>query len=339
MEFKDYYATLGVPKHSSSEEIQKAYRKLARKYHPDVNRNPKAEDRFKEITEAYEVLRDQEKRSTYDRYGAAWKNGGQTGWPPPGFENIRFDFGNSGGGGSGFSSFFDMLFSNRGGGSPSGGGGSPFGGGDPFADAGDPFGAGSPFGGRGGRGRGRGRGRGWQPRGQDHEAKIALTLEEAALGGSREITINDPALGRPKTYSVNLPPGVKAGQKIRLQGRGGQSAAGGPAGDLFLQVDLKPHPRFRLEDLDLYTEIPVTPWEAALGGEATVKTLNSSVRVRIPPGSSSGRKIRLRDRGFPAKDGNGDLFAEIRIMIPDPLTEPERELFEELARTSSFKAR
>ncbi len=323
MEYKDYYSTLGVSKQASADEIQKAYRKLARKYHPDVNRSAGAEDKFKEITESYEVLKDPEKRKTYDRFGKDWKAfAGGRGAPPPGFENIRFDFG--GGGDSGFSSFFDALFGGAGGGSPfaGGGGGNPFGGGDPFSRGG--------FGNAGG----------FTSRGQDQEAKILLTLEEAASGGAREISVTDPTTGEVKSYKINLPRGVKEGQKIRLAGRGGAGAGSGSAGDLYLKVELRPHRRFRLEGLDLYTDLVVSPWEAALGSEAVVRTLDGSLKLRVPPGSSTGRKIRLRAKGFPNPKGDsGDLYAEIKIAIPDSLSEEERQLFEQLAEVSSFDPR
>jgi curved DNA-binding protein len=324
LEFKNYYSTLGVSRSASPDDIQKAYRKMARKYHPDVNRNAQAGDKFKEISEAYEVLKDDKKRATYDRYGSAWKDAARAGGaPPPGFD---FHFGQGGGGfsgGSGFSDFFEMLF---GGGRGGRGGGSPFGAGSPF----------SGFGDSGGQAQGGFSTGGRNPRGQDQEAKIALTLEEAAAGGQREITVSD-VVGRSRTYSVSIPPGVKQGQKIRLQGRGG--GAGGPAGDLYLEVDLKPHEGFRLDGADLHAPLPVTPWEAALGAELAVRTLDGSIQVRIPPGTSSGRKIRLRGKGFPARGGTGDLYAEIQVMVPKRLTPREKELFEELAETSSFKAR
>ncbi len=317
MEYKDYYASLGVPKKATADEIQKAYRKLARRHHPDVNQNnPQAEEKFKEITEAYEVLKDPEKRSTYDRFGSAWK-GRSGGGPPPGFDGFNFDFG-SGGGASGFSSFFDALFS--------GGGGGGRGGGSPFGGGGSPFGAGSPFGGRG------------QPKGQDQQAEIRLSLEEAANGGQREITLTSGAAGEPKTFSINLPRGVKAGQKIRLAGKGGPGMPGSPPGDLFLKVEIAPHPRLQLEGSDLHTKVPVSPWGAALGTQAEIHTLQGPVTIKIPAGSSSGRKIRLRGSGFPKGKGeSGDLFAEIRVMVPSALSDEEKELFEKLAEVSSFE--
>ena len=313
MEYKDYYRSLGVSKTASEDEIQRAYRKLARKYHPDVNRDPGAEDRFKEITEAYEVLKDKTKRSTYDRYGSAWKQAGRAGTPPPGFENIRFDFGGGGGsGGSGFSSFFESLFGNRGGRSPFGGG---------FGDQDFSEFTSAPGGASWGRA-------------ADQEATLALTIEEAARGGTRDVTIADSMSGRSRTYSVNLPRGVRPGQKIRLSRRD----EGNASGNLILKVELKPHDRLRLDGLDLHCDLPLAPWEAALGTEAIVRTLDGSVKVRIPPGTSSGRKIRLRGHGFPNPKGpDGDLFAEIKIVLPKKLEERERELFEELAKVSSFR--
>ena len=321
MEYKDYYATLGVTRSASQDDIQKAYRKLARKFHPDVNQATGAEDKFKEITEAYEVLKDSDKRSKYDRFGAQWKQAGGFsggGFPGGGFPGggganpfegfrVRFTGSDARGGGSGFSSFFDMLFDDD----------SPFGGADPFVEFG-----GSPPGvhNRGGR---------------VQEVKLALTLEEAAAGGQREITITD-MLGRARNYNVNLPAGVKPGQKIRLPARGRTDDG---VGDVHLVVELKPHDRYRLDGADVHSEIRVTPWEAALGTEAAVKTLDGSVKVRIPAGTSTGRKVRLRGKGFPARDGVGDFYAEIRVVVPERLSDRERELFEELARVSSFKAR
>ena len=324
MDFKDYYATLGVKKDASQEDVQKAYRKLARKFHPDVNKDPGAEAKFKDIGEAYEVLKDPEKRQRYDQYGSAWNSARQTGAPPPGWENIRFDFGGpggggggfdfGGGGGEGFSSFFEMLFGNGGGGGRRGG-----------------FSGFSGFGGGAGpRG----------PRnGADAEAVLTLSLEEALRGGPREITLTD-AYGQRKTLSVRLPAGVRPGQRIRLAGQGQQGLEGAPAGDLLLRVEIETDPRFKVEGSDLHTTVAVSPWEAALGGEAEVETPEGPVRVRIPAGTSSGRKIRLRGRGLPQQGGGrGDLIAEFRIVLPDQLSERERELFQQLAEASEFRAR
>ncbi|HEX7184151.1 MAG TPA: DnaJ C-terminal domain-containing protein [Thermoanaerobaculia bacterium] len=328
MDYKDYYATLGVKKDASQEEIQKAYRKLARKFHPDVNKAPEAELKFKEIGEAYEVLKDPDKRKKYDQYGSAWKRAQQTGSAPPGWEGMPFDFGDLGGaggfdfggmgGGEGFSSFFDMLF---GGGGPGGRRGAR-GGGSGFGGAG--FGGGR-FG------------------GGDTEAQISLTLDEAVRGGTREITLADPNTGQRKNLSVRIPEGIRPGQKIRLAGQGQPGFDGGAPGDLLLKIDIQPDSRFKIEGSDIHTTVPVAPWEAALGGEADVETPTGRTRVRIPAGSSSGRKIRLRGRGLSksggAKGEKGDLLAEIRIVVPENLTDSERALFEQLAEASSFRAR
>jgi curved DNA-binding protein len=316
LDYKDYYQTLGVKKDASQEDIQKAYRKLARKYHPDVNKAPEAELKFKEIGEAYEVLKDADKRQKYDQYGSAWKHAQQRGGSPPGWEG-GFDFGDfaqgggfgGGGGGEGFSSFFEMLFG-RGAGGRRGGGG---------------FGAGSED----LRNRA----------GGDSEAELAISLEEAINGSTREIALSDPATGQRKNLSVKIPPGVREGQRIRLAGQG-QPGMGGAPGDLFLRIRIEPDPRFRLEGADLHTHVPVTPWEAALGGDAEVETPEGTVRIRIPAGSSSGRKIRLRGRGLKRTGGErGDLLAEVRIVVPSELSERERELYEQLAEASEFQPR
>ncbi len=307
MEYKDYYATLGVKKDASDDDIQKAYRKLARKFHPDVNKAPEAEAKFKEIGEAYEVLKDSDKRQKYDQYGSAWKRAQQTGSTPPGWE------GNFGGGDGDFSSFFDMLFG----------------------------GAGRRGGARGGAGGFQGfGGQGFPGAGGDTEATIKLSLEEAVRGGKREITLQDPNSGQRKTLSVRIPEGVRAGQRIRLANQGQPGMNGAAAGDLYLRLEIEPDPRFKIEGADLHTTVPVSPWEAALGGDAEVQTLDGAVRVKIPAGSSSGRKIRLRGRGMAQAGGEkGDLLAEIRIVVPEKLSERERELFEQLAESSSFRAR
>jgi curved DNA-binding protein len=325
LDYKDYYATLGVKKDASQDEIQKAYRKLARKFHPDVNKDAGAELKFKEMGEAYEVLKDPDKRKKYDQFGSNWN---RTGGPPPGWEGIHFDFGNgrggrgSGGGfdfggmggAAGFSDFFEMLFGEGARQRRAGGGGFPGGGGADFGG----------FGGFGGQGAG-----------GDTEAVIQLTLDEAVRGGTREIALQDPNTGQRRTFSVKIPDGVRPGQKIRLAGQGS-----GGAGDLYLKIEILPDPRYRVEGADLHTTLPVSPWEAALGGDAEVETPGGPVRVKIPAGSSSGRKIRLRGRGLSAPGGGkGDLYAEFRIVVPDSLSDRERELYEQLAQASSFRAR
>jgi curved DNA-binding protein len=316
LEYRDYYATLGLQKGATPDEIQKAYRKLARKYHPDINKDPEAENRFKEINEAHEVLKDPDKRSKYDRFGSAWKQAQRSGTPPSGFEDLFSQFGSGGAGsargvefdlgGSGFSSFFESLFGGRS---------------APGASWG--FNAGPQA----------------AERPVDQEARISLSIEEAGRGGKREVSLVDPESGKRKTLRVSIPKGIRPGQKIRLAGQGGQRR-NGRRGDLYLTVDILPHPRFRLQDSDLVTEIRVAPWEAVLGGQATLPTLEGEVTVRIPPGTSSGRKIRLRGKGFPSGAGAfGDLLAEIRIVVPKELSEEDRKLFEQLAETSPFRPR
>lgn len=318
MKFQDYYKTLGVDKSASESEVQKAYRKLARKFHPDINKDPEAEVRFKEINEAYEVLKDPEKRKKYDQFGSAWKQAQRTGGPPPGFEGVRFDFGDgSDFGASGFSSFFESLF----------GGGSPFGGGG-FS--------GSPF--EGGR-RGQGGARRRPRSGQDLESKVRLGLEQAAHGGKHKLTVSDPLSGSQRDLTVTIPAGILPGQKIRLSGQGGEGFGGAERGDLFLTVEIGPDSHFRLEGRDLHATLPITPWEAALGTEAAIRTLDGPITVRIPPGSSTGRKIRLRGKGYPARAGTGDLYVELKVVVPTEMSTRERELFEELAAVSTFQAR
>ncbi len=322
MEYKDYYETLGVARDASQPDIQKAYRKLARKYHPDVSKEADAENRFKEIGEAYEVLKDPEKRKKYDQFGQAWNQARQTGAPPPGWEGVQFDFGQGAGAGgfggaSGFSDFFEMLFGQAGMGGMGG-----------FRGAGT-----AGFGRRPG-------GRPAPRRGSDQEASISLTLDEAAHGGRRELTLTDPASGETKTLAVKIPPGVKPGGRIRLSGQGLPGAGGGPAGDLYLRIEVLPHPRLQLEGTNLLAVVPIAPWEAALGGEAEIPTLNGSARIKIPPGTSSGRRIRLRGKGFPRPKGEaGDLYAELRIVVPEEATATEKELYEKLKEVSGFDPR
>ena len=298
--YRDYYEVLGVPRDASQEDIRAAHRRLARQYHPDVNTEPGAEDRFKEISEAYEVLRDPEKRERYDRFGANWRAGqdvsGSSGFEGfggggGGFEDVRVDFGGAGD----FSDFFEGMFGGRGR--------------------------------RSGRG---GFGAGFSTRGADQEAVLELSLEEAARGGRRRIS-----LGGGRDFEVEIPPGVRDGQRIRLAGEGGGGIGGGPSGDLFLRVRVRPDKRFRIEGNDVYTDVPVAPWEAALGAKVEVPTPTGSVQVTVPHGSSCGRRLRLRGEGL----GGGDLYAVVQIRVPKTLSGQERELFERLAEVSDFNPR
>jgi curved DNA-binding protein len=316
--FQDYYGALGVSQDASADEIRRAYRQLARKYHPDVNKEPGAEDRFKQISEAYDVLRDPEKRERYDRLGSDWKAGqdmsGASGFGAPGAGGFGQGF-RSGGlgaddgfgdlfGGRGFSDFFESFFGPR-----------------------TSRGAGAP---------GRSGFEGFSMRGGDVEAELELTLEEAARGGKRWLSLGD---GR--SLEVDIPRGVRDGQRIRLAGEGAAGVGGGPSGDLLLRVRLKPHPRFRIEGRDLYVDLGVSPWEAALGAEVPVPTLDGEARVKVPPGSSCGRRLRLREQGLPGSGGApaGDLYAVVSIRVPKKLSKKERELFEGLASESKFNPR
>jgi curved DNA-binding protein len=306
--YKNYYEVLGVPKTASEDEIKRAYRKLARKYHPDVSKEQDAEQQFKDLNEANEVLKDAKKRELYDRYGEAWKAVAEGHVPPPDpgqRQRVQHDFDTEG---------FD----------PS-----------QFQDMGSVFEAffGGPF------RAGRGTGPGWAPAGADHEAAIELDLESAFRGGEHSISLLDPASGQQRQYNVRIPPGVRAGQRIRMAGQGGRSARG-TTGDLYLQVRLRPSERFRLEGDDVYTTLAVAPWEAALGASVGLQTLDGSVRVKVPAGSSSGRKIRLKGKGYPGAEGSrGDLYAELRIDVPSELSAEERQLLERWAEVSRFRAR
>jgi curved DNA-binding protein len=311
---RDYYDVLGVGRNASSEEIQQAFRKLARKHHPDVNRDPGAEERFKEINDAYSVLSDPKTRQRYDRFGENFRQ-----VPEDYDERVAAGAGARGGWGGG-----------------GGGGRVRF-----RTDEGVDFdGSGIDFedlfGGIFGRGGGGG-GRGPVP-GADQEAEIQLGVEEAYRGGKRSITLGGPDGQR--SYDVNIPRGVVDGQRIRLAGEGGRGSGDAPSGDLYLRVRIKPDGRFRLEGRDIHVVAPVTPWEAALGATVPVPTPGGTAKVTVPAGSSSGRRLRLRGEGMPNPRGqNGDLYAEIRIMVPPEPTARERELFEELAAVSAFDPR
>ncbi|MFF9373162.1 DnaJ C-terminal domain-containing protein [Streptomyces griseoluteus] len=305
---RDFYEVLGVPRNADRDEIQRAYRKLARKYHPDVNKDPTAEERFKEVNEAFSVLSDPDQRARYDRFGEDFRK-----VPEDWEERVGAGAGAGGGfrwstGGGPRAQYTTSGFGSEG------------------VDVDDLFS--SFFGG----------GRTRVP-GADQEAELPLTVEEAYRGGRRTVTLTGPSGQR--RYEVDVPPGVTDGQRIRLAGEGGRGSGDGPAGDLYLRVRIQPHPLFRLEGRDVYVQLPVTPWEAALGATVPVPTPSgATAKVTVPPGSSSGRRLRLRGEGMPAPRGaNGDLYAELRIMVPPKLGDRERELFEELAAVSSFDPR
>jgi curved DNA-binding protein len=296
--FKDYYEILGVTRDASADEIRRAYRKLARQYHPDINHEGDAEERFKEVGEAYEVLSDPEKRERYDRLGEQQRAG--AGAPDPAdFEDlfgggrlgsdVRVEFGEGG-----FSDFFQQWFGE---------------------------GAGAPDGG--------------PLRGRDREALLELSLEESLEGGRRRLSLDGDG-----SFEVAIPAGVREGQRIRIAGKGASGRGGGPAGDLYLLVHLRPHPRFHREGDDLQVDLRVTPSEAALGATVPVPTLSGTAQVRVPAGSSSGRRLRLRGRGLPARDGGrGNLYATVQVAVPKELSDEERDLYEKLAAVSEFDPR
>jgi curved DNA-binding protein len=307
MEYKDYYQIMGVARDATQDEIKRAYRKLARKYHPDVSKEPEAETRFKEMQEAYEVLKDPEKRAAYDQLGANWQ-AGQDFRPPPDWD-AGFEF--SGGFGdtdtSAFSDFFESLFGQR------------FHGG--------------------------GRGGGFQARGQDHHAKILIDLEDAFNGAVRSITLQSPTVDnqgrvhtRERTLKVRVPKGIKQGQHIRLSGQGSAGLGGGGAGDLYLEVEFRPHPLYRVEGRDLYLELPVAPWEAALGAKVNVPTPQGKVGLTIPAGSRGGGKLRLKGKGIPGQPP-GDLYVELQIALPPASDAQSKEFYEQMKQRMDFNPR
>jgi curved DNA-binding protein len=309
----DFYQILGVPRDASQEDIQRAYRKLARTYHPDVNHDPGAEDRFKEVSEAYDVLSDPQTRRRYDAFGRDFRQVPED-VDPETWRRARAGARAGAGAGAG-----------RG-----GPGGFSFSEGD--VDLDDLLGG--IFGGRFGGAR-----RGWGPiPGADQEAEIELTVEEAYRGGRRSVTLSGD--GTRRSFDVTIPAGVTDGQRIRLAGQGGRGSDGAGNGDLYLIVRIAPHPRYRLDGRDLFVELRLAPWEAALGTSVAVDTPGGEVKVKVPGGTSSGRRIRLAGRGLPSPKGKpGDLYAEARIMVPARLSRAERRLFEQLAAESNFDPR
>jgi curved DNA-binding protein len=308
MEFKNYYDVLGVARDATQDEIKKAFRRLARKYHPDVSKEPDAEQRMKEINEAYAVLSDPEKRAAYDQLAQGYRPG-QEFRPPPGWD-AGFEFSSHG-----FSPHEAADFS------------------DFFAEL---------FGGLGGR---RSRGGGFHARGEDHYAKIYLDLEDAFRGATRQISLRTPRLDpqghvelATRTLNVKIPKGVREGQIIRLAGQGQPGFGNAPAGDLLLEVHFNPHPRFRVEGRNLHMTLPLAPWEAALGAVIPIDLPEGGVKVRIPAGAQSGQQLRVRGKGLPAEPP-GDLLLNLQVVLPPADTPKARELYQTMARELAFDAR
>jgi curved DNA-binding protein len=307
---RDFYEVLGVERGASADDIQKTYRKLARKYHPDVNKDPAAEETFKEVSEAYDVLSDPETRKKYDAFGHDFRQ------VPEGVDPDTWARARAGGG----------PRTRR---TTSTGPQVDFG----DVDFGDIFG---DFFAAGGGAR-----RGWGAiSGADQEAEIEISVEEAYRGTRRSISLSVPGTGEQRNLDVNIPAGVVDGQRIRLPGQGGRGTGGAAAGDLYLVVRIAPHPTYGVDGRDIYVDLPLAAWEGALGASVAVDTPGGEAKVRVPPGSSTGRRLRLKGRGLPnPKGGAGDLFAEVRLMVPKKLTAEEKRLFEELARVSNFDPR
>ncbi len=320
MKFRDYYETLGVARGATEAEIKTAYRKLARKYHPDVNKEKDAEDRFKEIGEAYSVLKDTEKRAAYDQMGSNWKQG-QDFSPPPNW-NTGFEFAddpNAGFGGYGGSydgdqsEFFESLF---------------------------------------GRGRNRQGGRssnarqGMHFKGQDHHAKILIDLADAYNGAKRTISLHMPTqdpeghvMTQERKLDVNIPKGIKAGQNLRLSGQGGPGMGDGGAGDLYLEIDFHPSPLYKVDGKDIYLDLPMAPWEAALGKSVNIPTpAGSTLELTIPPNTKSGRKMRLKGKGIPSKEP-GDFYVVPNIVLPEAQSAAQKAAYQELEKAFDFKPR
>jgi curved DNA-binding protein len=318
MEFKDYYKILGVEKSASTDEIKRAYRKLARKYHPDVNKeDPNAETKFKEINEASQVLLDPEKRKAYDQMGMNWKAGQQ--FNPNDFDFSQFKdfhgfqgFQENTGGGQDFGDFFESLF--------------------------------------GGGRRGSQRQHRYQPRpqqGEDVHVSMSLDLYDAFHGAEKSIQVKVPEATPygdwhevPKTLKIKIPAGITEGQQIRLTGQGSPGVNGGQPGDLYLKIHLMPHELYRVEGKDIYLTVPITPWEAALGASITVPTLGGQVNVKVAPGAKTGQKLRLKDKGLPSKTEAGSQYLVLEIQTPKAETDEQKSAYEALAKQfEGFKVR
>ncbi|MCF8198866.1 MAG: DnaJ domain-containing protein [Sulfuritalea sp.] len=307
MKFKDYYETLGVPRTSTQDEVKHAYRKLARKYHPDVSKDDNAEARFKEIGEAYAVLKDPEKRAAYDQMGSQWKTG-QDFQPPPGWDaGFEFSGGDFGAGpGGDHSDFFEALF---------------------------------------GRHARAAQHAHMHARGEDHHAKVLIDLIDAYRGAQRGITLRLPVVDpqghvttQERTLEVRIPKGIRAGQHLRLNGQGGPGLGKGMAGDLYLEIAFKPDPHFRADGRNVYVDLPLAPWEAALGASVTTPTPDGPVQLTIPPGSVAGRQLRMKGRGIPGAPP-GDLYVVLNIALPPADNDAAKEAYRTMAKAFDFNPR
>jgi curved DNA-binding protein len=310
MDFKDYYNIMGVARNAKQDEIKRAYKKLARKYHPDVNKADDAEARFKEVGEAYDVLKDPEKRAAYDQLGANWKSGQDFNPPPNWDEGYEFSGGYTDGSGADHSDFFESLF-------------------------GQHFKQGQP-----GRSQA-----GFSARGQDHHAKVSIELSDAYHGASHSITLNAAELDangqvvtKQRTLKVKIPKGVKQGQRIRLAGQGSAGIGQGGKGDLYLEIDFKTHHIYRVDGHDVYLDLPITPWEAALGATIKVPTPDGQVDLKIPAGTQGGGKMRLKARGIPSTPP-GDLYVVPQITLPAADNEEAKELYRQMEKTMAYNPR
>ena len=307
MEFKDYYKTLGVSKNATAEQIKKEYRKLARKHHPDVSKDPEAEKNFKEVGEAYEVLKDPEKRKLYDQYGSDWETGKQQEEYQKQYQkqyqgsgyNSGFDFEGNFDNSREYSDFFETLFGNA-------------------------------------RQKGSVHRQQFQQRGEDIDASIKIPVMDAFHGCTRRISFTIQSLGndgrvtnKPKNLNVNIPKGIKSGQKIRLAGQGSPGYNGGENGDLYIKVEYEKDPIYSVEGADIYLNLPVAPWEAALGNTITIPSPGGNIKLKLPADSFQGKKLRLKGKGIPAKPP-GDLYVIINIILPPADNEKAKEVYEQM---------
>ncbi|SEE89039.1 curved DNA-binding protein [Burkholderia sp. WP9] len=311
MKYKDYYEVLGLERSASQDDVKRSYRKLARKYHPDVSKHADAEDRFKELGEAYEVLKDPEKRAAYDRMGSEWRNG-QEFQPPPNWDE-GFEFsgaGNEAGEHADFHEIFEKMFG----------------------------------GARGARGA-HPRQRPFDARGEDHHAKVLIDLEDAYRGAQRAISLQMPVVDpqghvslETRTLNVTIPKGIRAGQHLRLSGQGAAGATPETAGDLYLEIAFREHPRFHVDGRDVSLDLPVAPWEAALGAQVTVPTPDGSVEMTVPAGSAGGRRLRLKGKGIPANPP-GDLYVILNIVLPPADSDAAKAAYDAMRQAFNFDPR